>query len=131
MHKWGARWKKKKQMAKWTNEQMIGWPRTNLVRRSKAAAGSGTEGSDVARFAQKQRETLEKVSLHARTVESEDEGRKCFKDRRARRSAAAGPGTSQIYLLADGECGKLEWRQEKGSRIKNNEKMENRKRTQS
>jgi hypothetical protein len=42
----------------------------------------------------------------------------CSKDQRERDSTSAGLGTSQIYLFTDGECGELEWRQEKGSRIK-------------
>jgi hypothetical protein len=46
--------------------------------------------------------------------------------------AAEGPGTSQIYLLTEGECGELEWRQARKAAEKNiMRKQKMAKRTQS
>lgn len=94
---------------------MIGSERTNLVERSKAATGSGTEGSDVAQLGRSNEETpCPNVQLSVKMRRDVLEGSK----RKKHNTTSAEPGTSQIYLLTDGECGELEWRQEKGGRIK-------------
>ena len=52
------------------------------------------------------------------------EGEMLYRPKR-RKSPAAGPGTAQIYLLTDGECGEHVWREKEGS--EDNNEMKNRK----
>jgi hypothetical protein len=89
--------------------------KTNLVGREQSRYRKRNRGIGCGLVDEEQQET---DPLHGRTVEREDEKRCARRIEEKETRTSAGPGTSQIYLLTDGKCGELEWRQEKGSRIK-------------
>lgn len=102
-HELGNRMERKKQANDRRNEK------TNPVDRSQAATGGagprrcGSIGKD-------QHETEERSSLHATSRCTLKMSRAVPEESEREKSAAAGPGTFQIYLLTDGECGELVWR---------------------